>query len=71
MLRSRKFWKGRSWSRIFYLRLRNPGCNEFCPCLSQQFLVQLQQAMQRETNSARQKDMTRLERRDVPKSFCI
>jgi len=22
---SRKFWKGRSWSRIFYLRLRNPG----------------------------------------------
>jgi len=24
MLRSRRFWKGRSWSRIFYLRLRNP-----------------------------------------------
>ena len=22
---SRKFWKGRSWSRIFYLRLRNPA----------------------------------------------
>jgi len=28
MSRSRKFWKGRSWSRIFYLRLRNPAnCN--------------------------------------------
>jgi len=23
--RSWKFWKCRSWSRIFYLRLRNPG----------------------------------------------
>jgi len=23
--RSRKYWKGRSWSRIFYLWLRNPG----------------------------------------------
>ena len=22
---SRKFWKGRSWSRVFYLRLRKPG----------------------------------------------
>jgi len=25
VLRSRKFWKGRSWGRIFFLRLRNPG----------------------------------------------
>jgi len=28
MLRSRKFWKGWSWSRTFYLRLRNPGVQE-------------------------------------------
>jgi len=27
MLRSRKFWKGRSWSQTFYLRLRYPGCH--------------------------------------------
>jgi len=26
MLRSRKFWKGRSYSRTFYLRLCNPAC---------------------------------------------
>jgi len=34
--RSRKFWKGRSWSRIriFYLRLRNPGCSYCSFCLS-------------------------------------
>ena len=25
-LKGRKFWKRRSWSRIFYLRLRNPAC---------------------------------------------
>jgi len=25
--RSQKFWKGRSWSQTFYLRLRNPGCH--------------------------------------------
>jgi len=24
---SRKFWKGRRWSRTFYLQLRNPGSN--------------------------------------------
>jgi len=25
--RSRKFWKGRSWSQTFHFRLRNPGCH--------------------------------------------
>jgi len=27
VLRSRKFWKDRSWSQTFYLRPRNPGCH--------------------------------------------
>ena len=26
---SRKFLKGRSWSRTFYLRLRNPGSHYY------------------------------------------
>jgi len=25
--RARKFWKGRSWSQTFYVRLRDPGVN--------------------------------------------
>ena len=24
-----KFWRGRSWSQTFYLRLRNPGCHNW------------------------------------------
>jgi len=32
MLRSRKYWKGRSWSRTFYLRLPNSASrSRLCP----------------------------------------